>query len=83
VHSINSSNKSNTIMTKNCFTFESKVANVVVSKQVMSLSFSPYWLRVVLDLLQKVLALMLEHGATAMLQATTSNAPLLRADPVA
>jgi hypothetical protein len=38
--SINSSNVSNTIMTKNCFTFESKFANVVVSEQVMSSSFS-------------------------------------------
>jgi hypothetical protein len=31
-HSINSSNVSNTIMIKNCFTFESKVTNVVVSE---------------------------------------------------
>jgi hypothetical protein len=69
--SSNSSNESNIIMIKNCFTFESKVANVVISEQVMSLSFSPSWLQVVLDLLQwhsKVLALMLAHGVTAMLQ---------------
>ena len=33
---INSSNVSNTIMVKNCFTCESKVTNVVVSEQVMS-----------------------------------------------
>ena len=36
--SINSSNESNTIIIKNGFTFESKVSNVVVSKQVMSSS---------------------------------------------
>jgi hypothetical protein len=36
--SINSSNVSNTIMIKNGFTFESKVSNMVVSKQVMSSS---------------------------------------------
>ena len=68
--SINSSNVSNTIMVKDCFTCESKVANVVVSGQEMSSSFSPSWLQVVLDLLQrhaKVLALMLEHRAMAML----------------
>ena len=35
---INSSNESNTIMIKYGFTFESKVSNVVVSKQVMSSS---------------------------------------------
>jgi hypothetical protein len=33
-----SSNVSNTIMIKNCFTFESKVSNMVVSKQVVSSS---------------------------------------------
>jgi hypothetical protein len=67
---INSSNVSNTIMIMNGFTLESKVSNVVVSKQVMSSSFFPSWLQVVLDLLQwhsKVPALMLEHGATTML----------------
>ena len=36
--SINSSNVSNTIMVKDCFTCESKVANVVVSRHVMSSS---------------------------------------------
>ena len=36
--SINSSNVSNTIMVKDCFTYESKVANVDVSGQVMSSS---------------------------------------------
>jgi hypothetical protein len=58
-------------MIKNDFTFESKVSNMVVSKHVMSSSFLPSWLQVILDLLQfysKELALMLEHGATAMLQ---------------
>ena len=67
---INSSNVSNTIMVKDYFTCESKVINVVVSGLVMSSSFSPSWLQVILDLLQwhsKVLALMLEHGATTML----------------
>ena len=68
--SINSLNVSNTIMIKDYFTCESKVANVVVSRHVMSSSFSPSWLQVVLDLLQwhsKVLALMLEHRAMAIL----------------
>ena len=68
--SINSSNVSNAIMIKNRFTFASKVANMVVSEPVMSSSFSPSWLQVVLDLLQwhsEVLDFILEHGATTML----------------
>jgi hypothetical protein len=39
--SINSSNKSNTIMTKNYFTFELKVANVAVSELVKFSSVGP------------------------------------------
>jgi len=68
--SINCSKISNTIMLKNGFTFESKVSNVVVSKQMMPSSFSPSWLQVVLDLLQwhsNVHAFILEHGTTTML----------------
>ena len=67
---INSSNVSNTIMIKNDFTFESNVSYVVVSEKVMSSSFSPSWLQVVLDLLQchsMVCAFMLEHRAMTML----------------
>src|SRR5688572_31876205 len=48
--SINSSNVSHVIMIKNYFTFESKIINVFVSGQVMSSSFFPSWLQVVLDL---------------------------------
>ena len=60
----------NTIMIKNGFTFESNVSNVVVSEKVMSSSFSPSWLQVVLELLQwhsMVCAFMLEHRAMTML----------------
>ena len=84
--SINSSNESNTIIIKNGFTFESKVSNVVVSKHVMSLSFSPSWLQVVLDMLQwhsKMVALCWNIECWPCCIATMSSAFLLWPDPVA
>ena len=47
----NSSNVLNTMMIKNRFTLEFKLAIVIISEMVMPSSFSPSWLQVVLDLL--------------------------------